>query len=209
MFTGLVSDIGFVRALSPSAGGMRWTIHAPRTAAEIKPGDSVNIAGACQTVETVSGELFTGTSIQETLKATNYGDWTVGRRVNLELALRPTDRLGGHFVTGHIDTTGAVTDIRVSPAGHWVDVRFAPRFDRWVLRKGSIAIEGVSLTVMDKSPGLLTVSFIPETVARTTLADLRRGDRVNLEFDMLVKAVVPDPESSRLDEQALVRAGWK
>jgi riboflavin synthase len=209
MFTGLVSDIGVVSALAPSAGGMGWTIRAPRTAAEIKPGDSVNIAGACQTVETVSGELFTGTSIQETLKATNYGGWTVGRRVNLELALRPTDRLGGHFVTGHIDTAGTVAGIRVSPAGHWVDVRFDSRFDRWVLRKGSIAIEGVSLTVMEKSPGLLTVSFIPETVARTTLADLRRGDRVNLEFDMLVKAVVPDPESSRLDEQTLVRAGWK
>ena len=200
MFTGLVSDTGTVRAITPFAGGKRWTIHALKTVAELKPSDSVNISGACQTVESVSEDSFTGTSIQETLKATNFGDWTVGRVVNLELALRASDRFGGHFVTGHIDTTGTVDDVRVSNEGHWVDIAFDSKYDRWVLKKGSIAIDGVSLTVMDKRSGLITVSFIPETVTRTTLGELRVGQKVNLEFDMLVKAVVPDHTESRVDE---------
>lgn len=208
MFTGLVSDIGTVTAITPFAGGIRWTITASRIAADVKQGDSVNVSGACQTVETVSQGAFTGTSIHETLKATNFGEWIVGRRVNLELALRPTDRLGGHFVTGHIDTTGIVKDVRTSNEGHWVDVAFDSKYDRWILKKGSIAIEGVSLTVMDRSPGSMTVSFIPETVTRTTLGDLRNGQKVNLEFDMLVKAVVPDLEGSQIDELLLQRSGW-
>ncbi len=208
MFTGLVSDIGTVTTITPFSGGIRWVINAPRIAVEIKQGDSVNVSGACQTVETVSQGSFSGTSIQETLKATNFGEWIVGRRVNLELALRPTDRLGGHFVTGHVDTTGIVKDVRTSNEGHWVDVAFDSKYDRWILRKGSIAIDGVSLTVMDKSAGLITVSFIPETVARTTLGDLCNGQKVNLEFDMLVKAVVPDLADSQIDELLLQRSGW-
>jgi len=208
MFTGLISDIGAIAAITPFAGGMRWTIRAPRIAADVKPGDSVNVSGACQTVETVTDESLTGTSIQETLKATTFGDWTVGRSVNLELALRASDRFGGHFVTGHVDTTGIVRDTRVSKEGHWVDIGFAQEYDRWVLKKGSIAIDGVSLTVMEKKPGLVTVSFIPETVIRTTLGGLRTGRRVNIEFDMLVKAVAPDLRESRIDEATLQRAGW-
>lgn len=208
MFTGLISDVGVVKAITPFSGGMRWTIQAPKIAAEVGPGDSVNISGACQTVETVSDGSFTGTSIQETLKATNFGDWTVGFRVNLELALRASDRFGGHFVTGHIDTAGTVRDVRVSKEGHWVDIGFDQKYDRWILRKGSIAIDGVSLTVMEKKSGLVTVSFIPETVTRTTLGHLCTGQRVNIEFDMLVKAVVPDLREPRIDEATLHRAGW-
>jgi riboflavin synthase len=208
MFTGLVSDIGTVTAITPFSGGIRWTIHAPRIADEVKQGDSVNVSGACQTVEAVSLRSFSGTSIQETLKATNFGGWDIGRKVNLELALRPTDRLGGHFVTGHIDTTGTVKAVRTSNEGRWVDVAFDPKHDRWVLKKGSIAIEGVSLTVMDKYSGLITVSFIPETVTRTTLGDLRNGQKVNLEFDMLVKAVVPELAESQIDDLLLQRSGW-
>lgn len=208
MFTGLVSEVGTVSSVTPIAGGMRWSIRAPRTCSEIKTGDSVNVAGACQTVENVNGDTFTGTSIQETLKATNFGDWTVGTQVNLELALRASDRLGGHFVTGHVDVTGAVRDVRISSDGHWVEVAFDRIFDRWVLKKGSIAIDGVSLTVMNKQSGLLTVSFIPETVKRTTLGRLQVGQRVNLEFDMLIKAVVPELNESRIDQDMLSRAGW-
>lgn len=208
MFTGLVTDMGTVSAITPFPGGIRWSIHAPRTVAEMKPGDSVNIAGACQTVETVADGSFTGTSIQETLKATNFGDWIVGRLVNLELPLRATDRLGGHFVTGHVDTAGKVEDVRISPEGHWVDVSFDRKYDRWLLRKGSVAVEGVSLTVMDKKPGMITISFIPETVTRTTLGDLRLGQRLNLEFDMLVKAVVLDLNEASLDHSLSQPSKW-
>lgn len=208
MFTGLVSDIGTVTAITPFTGGIRWTINAPRVAADVKQGDSVNVSGACQTVESVSEGSFSGTSIQETLKATNFSDWKVGQRVNLELALRASDRFGGHFVTGHVDITGTVQDVRNSNEGRWVDVAVDATYDRWLLKKGSIAIEGVSLTVMEKSSGLVTVSFIPETVTRTTLGELRVGQRVNLEFDMLVKAVVPDRSESQIDELLLQRSGW-
>ena len=195
MFTGLITDIGTVTAINPFPGGMRWTIHAPRTAHELKPGDSVSISGACQTVERVEGDSFSGTSIQETLKATNFGDWIIGHRINLELPLRASDRFGGHFVTGHVDTTGVVSELRRTSEGHWVDISFDPRHDRWVLEKGSIAIDGVSLTVMKKASGIIAVSFIPETISRTTLGDLRNGQRVNMEFDMLVKAAVSNATS--------------
>lgn len=208
MFTGLVADIGTVTAITPFAGGIRWTINAPRIASDVKQGDSVNISGACQTVESMSEGSFNGTSIQETLRATNFGDWRAGQRVNLELALRASDRFGGHFVTGHVDTTGTVQDVRNSNEGRWVDVAFDAKYDRWVLKKGSIAIEGVSLTVMERASGIVTVSFIPETVTRTTLGELQVGQRVNLEFDMLVKAVVPDPSESQIDELLLQRSGW-
>lgn len=208
MFTGLVSDMGKVSAITPFPGGIRWTIEAPKTVTELKPGDSVNVSGACQTAETVRDGSFAGTSIQETLSATNFGDWTIGRIVNLELAMRASDRFGGHIVTGHIDTTGRVDNVRISSEGHRVDVSFDSEFDRWVLAKGSIAIDGVSLTVMVKKPGLMTVSFIPETVGRTTLGDLRVGQRVNLEFDMLVKAVVSDHARAQIDKQMLQKSGW-
>ena len=208
MFTGLISEIGTVKELSRFPGGLRWTIHAPGVASDVAIGDSVNVSGACQTVEAVGAGSISGTSIRETLDATNFCLWTVGRRVNLELALRASDRFGGHFVSGHIDCTGEVQEVRRGADGHWVDIAFEPRYDRWVVGKGSIAIDGVSLTVMQKRPGFLTVSFIPETVSKTTLGDLCHGEKVNLEFDMLIKAVVPDPSTSHVTEQFLSRSGW-
>jgi riboflavin synthase len=198
-----------VREMAHFSGGLRWTIHAPGIASEVVVGDSVNVSGACQTVEAVTdGRAFSGTSIRETLDATNFDSWTVGHRVNLELALRASDRFGGHFVSGHVDCTGEVREVRRGADGHWVDIAFAPRYDRWVIAKGSVAIDGVSLTVMQKRPGLLTVSFIPETVSKTTLSDLRRGGLVNIEFDMLVKAVVLDLADSHVTEGLLSQSGW-
>jgi len=195
MFTGLVQEMGTITRLERHGGGLRWSIAAPQIARELTRGDSVNIAGACQTVERVDGDAITGTSIPETLKKTNFGRWRVVQKVNLEPALRASDRLGGHMVSGHVDATGTL--VRRTVTGEWVNltVEFDTRLSRWVIQHGSVAIDGVSLTVADHSPGSLTVALIPETISRTTLGAIKPGDEVNLEFDQLIKAVVQTVEN--------------
>jgi len=208
MFTGLIAEIGTIRQLRRLAAGVEWTIVAPTLASQLKVGDSINVAGACQTVESIGSERFSGTAIRETLKVTTFARWGVGHRVNLELALRADDRLGGHLVSGHVDTIGYVRASRRDAHGHWLDVSFPRQFDRWAVPKGSIALDGVSLTIAAKQPGSITVALIPETLARTTLDALRVGDPVNVEFDQLVKAAAPDLSAPRVDEQMLARSGW-
>jgi riboflavin synthase len=208
MFTGLIAEIGTIRQLRRLAAGVEWTIVAPTLASQLKVGDSINVAGACQTVESIGFERFSGTAIRETLKVTTFARWSVGHRVNLELALRADDRLGGHLVGGHVDTIGYVRASRRDARGHWLEVSFPRPFDRWAVPKGSIALDGVSLTIAAKQPGSITAALIPETLARTTLDALRVGDPVNVEFDQLVKAAAPDLCVQRVDEQMLARSGW-
>ncbi|MEW5874445.1 MAG: riboflavin synthase [Candidatus Zixiibacteriota bacterium] len=195
MFTGLVQEMGTITRLERHGGGLRWSIAAPQIARELNRGGSVNIAGACQTVEKVDGGTMTGTSIPETLKKTNFANWRVGQRVNLEPAMRASDRLGGHLVSGHVDTTGTIA--RRAVTGEWVNltVEFDTRLSRWVIQHGSVAIDGVSLTIADCAAGSLTVALIPETLKRTTLGSAKVGDTVNLEFDQVIKAVVQTVEN--------------
>jgi riboflavin synthase len=214
MFTGLVQEIGTVTQIAPVAAGVRWAIRAPKLAGALHRGDSICVAGACQTVETVDGDAFTGTSIPETLKKTTYGNWRVGSPVNLEPPLRPHDRLGGHFVSGHVDAVGIVTRAGESHSAYELAVDFDERNALWVIEQGSIAIDGVSLTVARRSKSSLTVALIPETLKQTTLGALTRGDHVNLEFDQLVKAAVQAVQAvthmkrSAISEDTLASAGW-
>lgn len=208
MFTGLIQEIGIVRAVRRTAAGLRWSIAAPALAPRLKPGDSLNISGACQTVEAIAKDLVSGTAIPETLRVTNAARWTVGRALNLELALRADDRLGGHLVTGHVDTTGRVSGTRKSVAGFRLDVTFDAEFDRWVVAKGSIALDGVSLTVAHCARGRVTVALIPETLAATTWGSVRVGDTINVEFDQMIKAVVKGARTRGVDEALLERAGF-
>jgi riboflavin synthase len=207
MFTGLIQEIGTLRALRPSRAGIEWTIAAPDLALRLHPGDSVNVSGACQTVSAIHGDHIVGTAIRETLHVTSFGTWRIGRKVNLEPALSVGDPVGGHWVTGHVDVAGRLRR-RLDQSGELrLEIAYPARFDPWVVSKGSIVIDGVSLTIAAHQSGAATVALIPETLARTTLRDLRVGALVNIEFDHLVKAVVRDRPG--IDAAMLARAGWE
>jgi riboflavin synthase len=213
MFTGLVQEVGKIKRLQHIGGARRWTIYAPHCMARLKTGDSINIAGACQTVESVSGGLLSGTAIAETLRKTTFEHWKIESLVNLELALRADDRFGGHVVSGHIDTPGRILRRRNTTSSTYLTVSHAVSFDHWSVEQGSIALDGVSLTIAEKTPGTVTVALIPETLKRTTLGTLRVGDEVNIEFDQLVKAAIQHADvatrdSSRINTKLLAASGW-
>lgn len=213
MFTGLVQEIGRIKRLQRAGGALRWTIQAPQCAIQLKAGDSINVAGACQTVESVSKNSFTGTAIAETLRKTTLVHWKAGSPVNLELALRADDRFGGHVVSGHIDTPGRILRRRNTTSGTYLTVSHAVSFDHWTVEQGSIALDGVSLTIAEKTPGTVMVALIPETLKRTTLGTLGVGDDVNIEFDQLVKAAIQHADvaardASRIDTKLLAASGW-
>ncbi len=189
MFTGIISEVGSVATVSPMGGGVRISIQAPRSAAELHVGDSVSVSGACQTVVERADKLFTVEAVEETLKKTTLGRLRSGSRVNLELPVRLSDRLGGHLVQGHVDGVGEVRTVTKQATSWLVEVEFPPAFSRYVVPVGSIAVDGISLTVAATEGNRLTVSLIPHTLANTTLSAITRGDRVNLEFDLIGKYV--------------------
>ena len=197
MFTGLVSAVGEVVTVEDLEAGRLLTVaHRGGEFTGLGVGDSVAVSGVCLTA-VVAGSEFTSFQVAaETLSLTTLGSARPGTRVNLELPLRATDRLGGHFVQGHVDGCGEVIAAGGSDADYRVLVRHGE--PRWIVRKGSIALDGVSLTVASSSPdeACFEVMLIPHTRAATTLGALREGDRVNLEYDILAKyvgALVPGP----------------
>ena len=189
VFTGLVQALGTIRRLEPRGEAIRLVVEAPGPASEAKLGDSVAVNGCCLTVVEIEGERLGFDVIPESLERTNLGATVVGDRVNLELPLRPTDRLGGHFVQGHVDAVGRLVD-RKAEGG---DVRFhfslPESLAGQVVEKGSIAIDGVSMTVAGVEDGGFSVALIPHTLEVTTFGHLEVGDPVNLEGDILAKYV--------------------
>jgi len=189
MFTGLVQALGEITTKEPRGGAVRLIVQGPEFATEAQIGDSVAVNGCCLTVVEIAGDTLAFDVIPESLDRTNLGAQEVGDRVNLELPLRPTDRLGGHFVQGHVDAVAKFSGKSDSDG----DVRF--RFSLpstlrgHVVEKGSIAIDGVSLTVASVEDGGFTVALIPHTLEVTTLGRLEPGDPVNLEGDILAKYV--------------------
>ncbi len=189
MFTGLVEVLGQVEAILEEDAGKRLTIRWPALDAALAIGESVAVNGCCLTVVRSEGERFEVQAGPETLLRTNLGTRRKGDGVNLERSLRVGDRLGGHFVQGHIDTTAVLTDRRTE--GEWEFLRFQlePTWTALMVPKGSIAVDGVSLTLVDVWPDGFSVMLIPHTLAVTTLGKLRLGDHVNIETDMLAKHV--------------------
>ena len=193
MFTGIVEELGTVAAVEDQGDAVRITIAATTVLEDVALGDSVSVNGCCLTVATVSTPgrptSFTADVMRETLDKTGVGDLTTGDRVNLERAVTPTTRLGGHIVQGHVDGTGAVR--RRTHSEHWelVEVEAPTKLLRYLVPKGSITVDGISLTVVDVLADGFTVSLIPETLARTTLGFRQPGDRVNLEADVIAKHV--------------------
>ncbi len=190
MFTGIVEELGEVTAIEPLTDAARLTVKGPTVTQDAKHGDSIAVNGVCLTVTAASADhTFTADVMQETLDRSSLGALAVGSPVNLERAVRVSDRLGGHVVQGHVDGTGAIVQKR--PTENWTVVRVSlpARLDRYIVEKGSITIDGVSLTVTAVTPDWVEVSLIPTTLALTTLGTKNTGDPVNLEVDILAKHV--------------------
>ena len=189
MFTGIIQQVGRVERRDRRGDGARVTIATTRPLARLALGESIAIDGACLTVIRRDGRRFTVEVSPETLARTTLGGFEPGRRVNLERALRLGDRLGGHIVQGHVDGVGRLEAI--TPTGDWLAYRFtAPRsVAPYLVEKGSVAVDGVSLTVFACRAGSFTVALIPHTLKETTLGARRPGDRVNLEADVVLKQI--------------------
>jgi riboflavin synthase len=189
MFTGIVEELGVVEALQDQGDAVRLTVRGPHVTEDARLGDSVAVNGCCLTVAERHGETFTADVMRETLDKTSLGALEPGGRVNLERAVTATSRLGGHIVQGHVDGTGSV--VRREPSEHWevVEISLPGELSRYLVDKGSITVDGVSLTVVHAGDDAFTVSLIPETLARTTLGSKQPGDPVNLEVDVIAKYV--------------------
>lgn len=198
MFTGLIQDIGTVAALARKGQNVNLIIESDKLAPEIGIGDSVAISGVCLTATAIEPEAgrFHVTAVSETILRTRLRSLKQGDKVNLELSLRPSDRLGGHFVQGHVDIIGKC--IAVEPAeGSWVlTFSYPSEYAELLTEKGSIAIDGVSLTAYERSDRTFRVSVVPHTWAATTLSTLKPGDPVNLEFDLIGKYILNYKEQS-------------
>lgn len=189
MFSGIVEALGTIAEIKPEPPGCLLVVREPKVASETKVADSVSVNGCCLTVVAVDAETMSFQAGPETLKRTNLGDLKPGSPVNLERALRVGERLGGHFVTGHIDGVGTLASRE--DHGDWSTFSFkiSKQIARQMASKGSIAVDGVSLTIVDSEPERFSVALIPFTLAVTTLGPLQVGGRVNLETDVLAKYV--------------------
>jgi riboflavin synthase len=188
VFTGLVQGLGRVAATDRSDAGARLTIETPLVG-ELEPGDSIAVNGVCLSAAELEAGSFAADAMNETLGRTALGDLEAGAEVNLELPLRAGDRLGGHVVQGHVDGVGTVLGVAEDGFARRIEIEAPPEVLRYVIEKGSIAVDGVSLTVAGLDGRSFTVSLIPETLQRTNLGHAGPGDRVNLEVDVLAKYV--------------------
>ena len=189
MFTGLIQEVGTVVALRTPAQATELELVAPRLAEQVRIGDSVAVNGCCLTVARRDGNKLSFDILRESLDRTNLGALHPQSRVNLELALAANERLGGHFVQGHVDCAGPILAVEEKNADLRLEIELPPEFAQYVAFKGSIAINGISLTVAEVSPKSFAVWIIPHTRSQTNLADAKPGDLVNLEFDLLAKYV--------------------
>ncbi|MFC5731334.1 MULTISPECIES: riboflavin synthase [Nocardioides] len=189
MFTGIVEELGTVAAIEDQGDAIRLTIGCEIALTDAGLGDSIAVNGCCLTVAERTDSTWTADVMAETLAKTSLGGLAVGDRVNLERAVTVDKRLGGHIVQGHVDAVGEV--VARTPSEHWevVEIAMPPELGRYLVDKGSITVDGTSLTVVEARDDTFTVSLIPETLVRTTLGSRAPGDRVNLEVDVIAKHV--------------------
>ena len=189
MFTGLIEGVGRVERLETSPAGKRISIRTT-LAPELSPGDSLSVNGVCLTVVAADGERIAADVSPETLRVTTLGVAKDGTLVNLERSLRADTRIGGHFVQGHVDATGAIAELRPQGDSHWLSVEYPAVLARYIVHKGSITVDGISLTVAALGDGRFDVQIVPFTFERTNLRARTAGDVVNIECDILGKYVV-------------------
>lgn len=189
MFTGIVESVGHIASASRVNGGHRLAINAP-FASELRVDESVAVNGCCLTVVRQRGDAFEADVVEETLAKTSLGRLAVGDAVNLERAMLAGSRLDGHIVQGHVDASGEVVEVEELEGSHMVSVRYPERFAAYLIPVGSVALDGISLTVARLEKDVLTVAVIPHTWERTTMSEWQPGRPVNLEFDLIGKYVV-------------------
>lgn len=189
MFTGLIEAVGRVAAVEDQAGGRRLSIETPLAGA-LAPGDSIAVNGVCLTVVSLGATNFAAEVSPETLRVTTLGGWAAGRRVNLERPLRADQRLGGHFVLGHVDAVTLLTEARAEGDSYWLEFALPDALQAYVIPKGSVTLDGISLTLASLRDATFGVQIIPHTWTHTALSDLTPGAPVNIEADVLGKYAV-------------------
>ena len=187
MFTGLVEEEGTIAKLEREGTNLNIEVKAQQVLDDMKLGDSIAIDGVCQTVTKISADSFWVTAIDETLKLTNFNDYAEGTKVNLERCLRAQDRLGGHIVQGHVDAVARLVSIDSVDGSYEVVIEVPAELNRYIIHKGSIAFNGISLTVAAIDGNQVKVCIIPKTWEMTNLSDLKPGSAINLEVDLLAK----------------------
>ncbi len=187
MFTGLIKDIGTIVSVKSNSEGKEFVIKAPNLHKDIQIDDSVSTNGVCLTATEIKGEMFKIQAVHVTLEKTNIGKLKQGDKVNLELALRPMDRLGGHFVQGHVNGVGAIKSVNQRGKNWEITIDAPKELFRYIISEGSIAVDGISLTVARLREREFTVSIIPHTYENTILHTKKIGDSVNIEVDMMAK----------------------
>ncbi|MBN2038620.1 MAG: riboflavin synthase [Spirochaetes bacterium] len=210
MFTGLIEETGSVRSVDVSGNGVNITVSAKEILTDVKIGDSIAIDGACQTVTKFSKDSFTVFASKVTCDATTLSSFKTGRKVNLERAMSANGRFGGHFVQGHVDSTGKIKSVESDESGMKIEVTISADISRYIVEKGSITVDGISLTVVSLIENGFVLYLIPETITSTTLIEKKAGDDVNIEVDMLAKYVermlLLDRKDDRNNEDSLKKA---
>ncbi len=208
MFTGIIEETGTIRSIRN--GNM--TVGAIKVVEDVRTGDSINVDGVCLTVVSFTREGFTVDIMPETLKRSVFRTAAPGKKVNLERAVRLSDRLGGHIVSGHIDDTGTISEIRNEGNSSMITFSGSGQLLRYIVEKGSVAIDGISLTVAAVSDHSFSVGVIPHTQSLTTLLSKKKGDMVNIECDIIAKYVekltIPDNRKNSLDMNFLTEQGF-
>lgn len=189
MFTGLIEEQGHVISLDREATNLNIEIQAKLILEDLKLGDSIAVDGVCQTVTQIGANSFWVTAIDETLKLTNFNEYKLATKVNLERCLRPMDRLGGHIVQGHVDGIGFLVLINNVDGSYELTVQIPAILAKYIIHKGSIALNGISLTVAGIQGDLVKVCIIPKTWEMTNLAELKIGDQINIEVDQIAKYI--------------------
>ena len=189
MFTGIIEELGKVVSIEPQPDAMRLTIAGPVVTSDISRGDSISVNGACLTAVEISDGTFTADVMNETLRLTSLGDLKVESSVNLERAMNAATRFGGHMVLGHVDGVGEIVSRKPSENWEWVTIRIPRELMKYVVLKGSITIDGISLTVNEVTEDTVSFSLIPETLRVTTLGVKQAGDHVNVEADIMAKHI--------------------
>ena len=212
MFTGIIEEIGKIEQTSFEDANLRLKIKALKVLSDLKPGHSINIDGACQTVIEVKNGCFTVEAVEETLRRTNLGQLKTGDFVNLERALLPSDRLGGHLVSGHVDFLGRIKSISQKNQSYIFEFEFPREYQSHFVEKGSVAVDGISLTVVQVQKTYFTVSVIPFTMRNTTFGTKKIGDAVNIETELIGKYVerilTLKRDKPQITEEWLREKGW-
>jgi riboflavin synthase len=212
MFTGIIEEIGKIEEISKHHHNLKLKIKASKILSELKPGDSVNINGACQTVIGTDAESFTVEAVEETLRKTNLGQLKRNDLVNLERSLRFSDRLGGHLVTGHVDCIGRTKSIAQRDGSFLYEFELPEKYLAYLVEKGSVAVDGISLTVVEVKGNSFTAAIIPFTLENTALGAKKVGDLVNIETDLIgkyfEKMATSKKDKFEITEEWLRNKGW-